>query len=202
MSVCRDRSWELLPEYVHGLLDPEEIKRVVDHLKGCPECASEVQVIRQLEDEVLPEPPPWFWASLPGKVTSQIEARRRWKTRVLIPVWVGGLAAATIAVLMLLQPGSAPQLSTDVSDYSLMETTESFPLGIEEEILSVSGMFIDDLDQTLGLDLKAVSDEITITMDLIPDGDGYETMDEETMRIFEDLLEEMTPERVRKRVMS
>ena len=52
----------------------------------------------------------------------------------MIPVWAGGLAAAAITVLMLLQPGSAPQLQTDVPDYSDVETAESIPLGLEEEI--------------------------------------------------------------------
>ncbi len=202
MSVCRDRSGELLPEYIHGLLDPEEMKRIADHLEGCLECASQLRVISQLEDEILPEPPPWFWTSLPGKVTAQVGARRRGKTRILIPVWAGGLAAAAIAVLMLLQPGSAPQIQTDVPDYSVIETTESFPFGLEEEILSVSGMFIDDLDQALVLDFKDVSGDIMVTMDLVLEGDGYETMDEDTIKVFEDLVEEMTPERVRKRVIS
>ncbi len=202
MSVCHDRSVELLPEYVHGLLDPEEMKRIADHLEGCLECASQLRVISQFEDEILPEPPPWFWSSLPGKVTAQVETRRRGKTRILIPVWAGGLAAAAIAVLMLLQPGSEPQHQTDVPDYSVMETAESFPLGLEEEILSLSGMFIDDLDEMLVLDLKDVSDEYIATMDLILEGDGYETMDDETIKVFEDLVEEMTPERVGKRVMS
>ena len=202
MSVCRDRSGELLPEYIHGLLDPEEMKRIADHLEDCPDCALQVRVFSQFEDEILPEPPPWFLASLPGKVTAQVEARRRVKRRVLIPVWAGGLAVAVIAVLMFLQPGSAPQLQIDDTEYSFVETAESFPLGLEEEILSVSGMFIEDLDQTLGLDLVAASDDIMVTMDLILEGDGYETMDEETIRVFEDLVEEMTPERVRKRVIS
>ncbi len=202
MSVCQDRSREMLPEYVHGLLDPEKMKRVADHLEGCPECTLEVRVLRQLAGEILPEPEPWFWSSLPGKVTAQVQAHRRGKARVLIPVWAGGLAAAAIAVLMLLQPGSAPQPPSDAPDYSIVETAESYPLGLEEEILSVSGRFIDDLDQTLGLDLKGVSDDIMITMDLFLEGDGYETMDEETMRVFEGLVEEVIPERVRRKVMS
>lgn len=108
----------------------------------------------------------------------------------MIPVWAGGLAAAVIAVLVLMQPGSTPSLKTDVPDYSIVETAESFPLGLEEEILSLSGVSVDDLDQTLVLDLGAVSEELTATMDLIPEGDGYETMDEETIKVFEDLVEE------------
>jgi len=202
MSVCRDRSAELLPEYLQGLLDTEEVRRVKDHLNSCQDCASQIQVLRQLRDEVIPEPPPWFFPSLPGKVTAQVEAHRRRRSRVLIPVWAGGLAAAAMFVLMLLQSGPAPQPPTDILDYSIVETAESIALGLEEEILSVSGVLIEDLDQTLGLGLETVSDEITVTMDLIPEGDGYETMDEETIKVFEDLVEEMTPPRVGKWVMS
>jgi hypothetical protein len=149
-----------------------------------------MRVIRLLEDEVLPDPGQWFWTSLPGKVTARIEARRRRKARVWIPVWAGGLAAAVIAVLVLMQPGSTPSIKTEVPYYSIVETTESFPLGLEEEILSLSGVSVDDLDQTLNLDLGALSEELIATMDLIPEGDGYETMDEETIKVFEDLVEE------------
>ncbi len=190
MSVCQDRSGEMLLEYVQGLLDQEETKRVADHLEGCPECASEVRVLMQFEEEVLPEPPPWFWTTLPGKVSAQVEVHRRGKMRLLVPVWVGGLAAAVIAALMLLQPGPVQQPQIIVPDYSVVETAGLFSLGLEVEILSVSELFIDDLDQTLGLELGAVSDDIMITMDLILEGDGYETMDEETIRVFENLLEE------------
>ena len=202
MNVCRDKSGELLPEYVKGLLEPEEMKKVADHLEGCSVCASQVRVISLFEDKVLPEPGPWFWTGLPGKVTAQIEVRRRGKTRVLISVWAGGLAAVVVAGLMLLQPGPPLQPQTDVFEYSVVETADPFPLGVEEEILSVSGMFMDDLEQVFGLDLNVLSDETVVTMDLILEGDGYETMDDETIRIFEDLVEEMTPERVGKWVMS
>jgi hypothetical protein len=202
MNVCRDKSGELLPEYVKGLLEPEEMKKVTDHLEGCSVCASQVRVISLFEDKVLPEPGPWFWTTLPGKVTVQIEARRRGKTRVLITAWAGGLAAVVVAGLMLLQPGPPLQPQTDVFEYSVVETADPFPLGVEEEILSVSGMFMDDLEQVFGLDLNVLSDETVATMDLILEGDGYETMDDETIRIFEDLLEEMTPKRVGKWVMS
>lgn len=120
----------------------------------------------------------------------------------MVPAWAGGMAAAVAAVLMLLQPGPPTRVEDLGSDYSLVRTEDPFSLGIEEELLHVSGVFINDLIQTLGPDLREVKDDSLITMDLIPEGDGYESMSEETMRIFEDLLEKMAPERVRKKVMS
>ena len=202
MKGCAEKYRDLLPEYTLGLLDPEEMKTVTDHLGSCPECAVQLQVIRQYESEAIPEPPPWFWTSLPGKVTAQVDARRKRKMWVQIPVWAGGLAVAAIAGLMLLQPGPVLQSPVDSPDYSVVETAGAFYVGLEEEVLSVSGMLVEDLDQTLGLDMDDVSDAYIATMDLVLDGDGYETMDEETIRIFEDLVEEMTPEGVRKRVIS
>lgn len=202
MNACQDRFQDLLPEYALGLLDPVEMKRVNDHLISCSECAAQLQVIRQLENQAIPEPPPWFWTSLPGKVTAQVDARRKRKIRVLIPTWSGGLVVAAIAGLMFLQSGAVPQHPIDSPEYTVMESAGASYVGLEEEVLSVSGMLVEDLDQTLGLDLDNVSDAYIATMDLMLDGDGYEKMDEETIRVFEGLVEEMTPEGVRKRVTS
>lgn len=202
MNNCQDSLREVMPEYARGLLDEGDSRRVEEHLKNCPDCASELLIFRQLESRTLREPPPWFFTSLPGKVTARVEAHRRKRARWMIPAWAGGMAAAVIAVLMLLQPRPAPQLENNISDYSLLQTEESLSLGIEEEFLALSAVSIDDLERTLGLDLKSVPDGSMITMDLVPEGDGYESMGEETMKVFEDLLEKMAPEWARKRVTS
>jgi len=202
MKACQDRVRELLPEFVQGTLEPQQMIRVADHLDGCAQCVLEESVLRRLGDEVLPEPPPWFWTSLPGKITSEADARRKRKMRLLVPAWTGGLAAAAIVVVTLLQPATAPGPQTPEPDFSIGGTAGMFPLGLEEEILPVSGMFIDDLDQVFSMDLNSVPDEFLSTPDLILEGDGYETMDEETIQVFEDLIDEMTPEGVGKKVMS
>lgn len=202
MRDCQDRTALLLPEYIHGLLDIEEARLVEDHLESCPECAMELRLLMKFEDEEIPEPPPWFFSTLPGKVTAQAGSRRRDRRRVFIPVWAGGVAAAAIAALLLLTPESASPPHTDLPEYAAVETTEALPLGLEEEILSVAGTYTTGLDRTLGLELEGVSEEIMVSADLIRGGYGYEMMDEETIRVFEDLVEEMIPERVRKKVMS
>ena len=202
MSNCQDVFREMLPEYARGLLEQNETEGVEEHLKNCTDCASELHIIRQIERQILPEPPPWFFNSLPGKVITEIRVRRRKRMRWMIPAWAGGAAAAVIAILVFLQPGPTPLMEDHVSDYSLVQTQSPLPLGIEEELLSVSGVNIDDLERTLGVELKTVPENSIITMDLIPEGDGYESMGEDTIRFFEDLLENMAPERVRKRVMS
>jgi len=202
MNTCQSDIKELLPEFVHGLLDPEETEKVTDHLHTCRECVLEVQVLRQLADEVLPDPGPWFFDGLPGKVTAEIEVRRKKKMRMLFPVWAGGVAAAVLAVVIFLMPGAAPDLQKDIPEYASFEVDGIFTLGLEDEILSAPGILSDDLDQVIGQDLGTVSEDDFVTMSSILDGDVYEAMDEETILVFETLLEEMVPGKIRKKVMS
>ena len=202
MSVCTDRAAEILPEFVLGVLGPEEVRIVEDHLKICTSCAQEISVLRKLDDEIVPEPADWFFKNLPGKVVAHAKSGKVKVRRSLIPVWAGGFAVAAAAVLILLQPGPRQELDTGNLDYSLAENFEPVPLGIEEEVLAVSGLVMEDLDRILLSDLEAVSPDSVVTMDLDLEEDGYETMDRETMKIFEDLIDTMTPEGVRKKVIS
>ena len=202
MSACRSDIKGLLPEFVNGFLDPERSGKVTDHLHVCRECALEVQAIRQFSDEDLPDPGPWFYESLPGKVTAEIEARRKRKMRMLLPVWAGGIAAAVLAAVMFLVPGVAPDLQTAIPEYASLEAEGFFSMGFEEEILSAPGILVDELDQVIGQDLGTVSEAGFFTMTSILEGDVYEAMDEETITVFETLLEEMIQLKIRRKVIS
>ena len=202
MSSCRDRSREMLPEYVHGNLEPGVMVEVAQHLGRCRECATEEAVLRELERDAVPEPDPWFYAGLPGKVISEVEARKRRKKRILVPVWAGSAAAAAAVAVMLIMYGSSPRLPVDMEGYSAMGPAGDSFLGLEEEILTASESVFDDLETPLLRDLGPVSEEFIAAADLVPGAGGYEMMDEMTMQIFEDLVEEMTRDRVGKRVTS
>lgn len=200
MSFCKDRSADLLPEFVHGLLSSGEETLVEKHLESCPECAREIRVLRELEQEILPEPPRWFWTSLPEKVTARIESSRKRRKRMLIPAWVGGLAAASVIAFMFIVPGPAPQLPTDLMKYEAALSPGPVSLGLEEDIIGVSGTFEEDLEDSL--DLEDTSDIYLYGMEPIREGYGFEMMDENTIGVFEDLLEEMTLEKVGRKVIS
>jgi len=201
MSTCIDRCRRQLPEYIHGLLGPEEEKWIEGHLEDCPECAMEARVLGQFEKEVLPEPPQWYWATLPGKVTAQVRRKRR--MRVLLPMWAGGAVAAAAVLLMFLLPHRSPQPQGTIADYSLLGTSGTLALGLDEDIsLPVSGAFVKDLDQILERDLGSVPELLTADMEIFPEGDGYESMDRSTIKVFEELVEEMTPKEVGKKVIS
>ena len=202
MSTCRDAIRDLFPDFINANLDPEMEAKVTNHLAACPECDTEVRVLRQLGDEFLPEPAPWFFTSLPGKVTARIEDRRKRKARMLIPAWAGGLALAAIAAVMFLLPGADSQIPTQIPNYSAAQDGASLHLGLEEEILEVSNDFVDDIDRTIAEDLDTVSGDVFVSMNAIFENDVYEIMDEQTIRIFESLVEEMIPENVGKKVMS
>ena len=202
MSSCREKCSELLPEYIRGSLDPVENEKVRDHLGRCPECALEARVLEQLDSGPVPDPDPWFFDSLPGKVTAEITDRSRNKRRLLIPVWVGGLAAAALVMFMILRTGPTSVYQAGLTGLDAVENSGYYSLGLEEELLPVSGTILDDLDRQFVQDLGVLPSEYIASSDIIPEGDGYEKMDDETIRLFEDLVEELTPVEERKKVMS
>ena len=85
MRGCTHRAQELLPEYALGRLDLETMEMVENHLGVCATCSLEVRLIKRLEDRKVPEPGPWFYETLPEKVTAEVEARRRKRKLSLIP---------------------------------------------------------------------------------------------------------------------
>lgn len=202
MSNCRDIVRESLPEYVNGNLDPEGEAKVTDHLATCPDCVTDVNVLRQLKDELLPDPATWFFEGLPGKVTAEIEVRRKRKQLILIPAWAGGLALAVFAAIMFILPGAEPDFKAQIQSYAAAKAEGSLPLGFEAEILEISSVFVNDLDKTIIEDLDVVSEDVFVPINSIFENDVYEIMDAQTMRIFESLVEEMVPESIGKKVMS
>lgn len=202
MNSCRDRCSEQLPEYFLDLLEPEEKKHVADHIIRCPECALEARILKQLNVQAPAEPDPWFFESLPGRVTAEAAQRGRKKRRMLVPLWAGGLAAAALAVFILTGPGPAPYQQAVIVDTGDGGGLGTYYTGLEDEILPVSGPILDDLDRQFVKDLEVLPPEYITSGNLVSEGDGYEMMDDETIRLFEDLVEEMTRDEGRNGVMS
>ena len=102
---------DLLPDRVHGTLEPEVEVAVREHVSSCPECAEEETLLRRLLAS-RPEPPTGLEARIRGRVREEaigVEAegspdgvseviplfrRRRWA-----PSWA--LSAAAVVILSL-----------------------------------------------------------------------------------------------------
>ena len=96
-----ERCSEILIEYIHGGLDPEEREAVAAHLGGCEECAREFEEYAEIrrvmmEESPLPEPSREVMAALSraAKVSVARERRPIWKRLPLSPILIPALTTA------------------------------------------------------------------------------------------------------------
>jgi hypothetical protein len=183
---------DLLPDYYGKTLSLEEMETVRRHAVGCSECQATLEILAAIETPV-PEPPAAFWSSLPGKVTEEARSRRRW---TLVPAWAGGAAVAVviIALFAVLKPLPEVHVNGASEPYEPYERSAFVSLGLEEELWSISGSEVAFID-------RSYDEEIDFSMDLdvwdLPESlfgkELLEVMDEETIRVFEKLIDEMNP---------
>ncbi len=194
MKRCQDNWIDLLPDFVRGELDRQTLSLVADHVVHCACCAREVQLLESLLEETVPQPPPWFWSSLPGRVTEQSRTRSRSFFNP-VPAWGAGLAAALVLMLWLFR-GPAPMAPLEGGlDSSDLPVSGYLSLGLEEEILSASGLAVADMDRILEEEMALASrEELAFPLDTVLEGAAYLMMDQGTVEIFEGLIEEMIPE--------
>jgi hypothetical protein len=96
-----ERCSELLIEYIHGGLSPEEREAVAAHLVGCEECMREFEEYAEIrrvvsEESPLPEPSPEVMARLSRAARAEVARGRRpfWKRLPLSPILIPALTTA------------------------------------------------------------------------------------------------------------
>jgi anti-sigma factor RsiW len=100
MNNLKDHPLDLLPWYVNGTLDGEELQQVESHLKGCERCRSEVAFLQSVRQEVKAAGE----AATPGDLGLQrllrtVRAERK-ATRWTPQWWQPALAAAALVVVI------------------------------------------------------------------------------------------------------
>ena len=188
---------ELLPDYAIKSLVTEEMERVRDHLLGCAECRDELTIIELFADDRVPEPPPGFWSSLPGRITRAAAKKRRRIFHMPIPVRIAGLAVAALLIAVIIGPWKGQITETEIPGEYYTLIPDRFNLGLEEEILFVSGLQVTEVDLSLEQQIS-LSDDLDY-LDIFESAfqsDLYEGMDEGTIRIFERLIEDLAPQGV------
>lgn len=188
---------ELLPDYAIKSLVSEEMERVRDHLMGCAECRDELTIIELFTDDRVPEPTPGFWSSLPGRITRAAAKKRRRIFHMPIPVRIAGLAVAALLIAVIIGPWKGQITETEIPGEYYTLIPDRFNLGLEEEILFVSGLQVTEVDLSLEQQVS-LSDDLDY-IDIFESAfqyDLYEGMDEGTIRIFEKLIEDLAPQGV------
>ena len=188
---------ELLPDYAIKSLVTEEMERVRDHLMGCAECRDELTIIELFADDRVPEPPPGFWSSLPGRITRAAAKKRRRIFHMPIPVRIAGLAVAALLIAVIIGPWKGQITETEIPGEYYTLIPDRFNLGLEEEILFVSGLQVTEVELSLEQQIS-LSDDLDY-LDIFESAfqsELYEGMDEGTIRIFEKLIEDLAPQGV------
>jgi hypothetical protein len=153
-----------------------------------------LSLLKYLVDEHIPEPPAGFWTSLPGRVTSSTRKQQQRSYRLPVPVWAGGLAAAALLILLIITPWKGSRMDVRIPSEYFEQITGRFGMGLEDEILSISGLHIVELSRSLERDIL-FSDRLygpDSLNDLYQTG-LFEGMNDITLETFEKLIDEMSP---------
>ncbi|HAR45698.1 MAG: hypothetical protein A2X56_08985 [Nitrospirae bacterium GWC2_57_13] len=136
MKCTQKNVKELLPGYADETLASPERHRVEAHIESCADCGTELQMLRMMAAESVPDPGETFWLSLPGRVYRAVEEEKRkpkpkrWFDPGIVsgmpfaPRWAWGTVAALLLVaavsFLLVRPlpeGKAPALASIGNEY-------------------------------------------------------------------------------------
>lgn len=115
---CREVRF-LLPEYLREELDGESRAAVMDHLKGCRNCASEARELDALlHDLKIPEtrPDERYFTTLLPRIHERIDERSARKVPSWFPSVAVPLAAAAVIVLAILTAIPSSRQTSAVDD--------------------------------------------------------------------------------------
>jgi len=98
---------ELLPAYLAQELAPTDLRAVEKHIEACPDCSAELDLLRIVANEAVPDPEEAFWNTMPDRVYRAVKQEAMDRPHVDLsrllrgfqPRWV--FAAATICVLLV-----------------------------------------------------------------------------------------------------
>ncbi|MGH7892129.1 MAG: anti-sigma factor family protein, partial [Thermodesulfobacteriota bacterium] len=121
-----ERCSELLIEYIHGGLSPEEREAIAEHLGGCAECAREFEEYAEIrravtEESVLPEPSREVMARLSKAARDGVARERRpfWKRLPLSPILIPALTTA-VALMVWFYYGQGGGVYMDTMSRDVM----------------------------------------------------------------------------------
>ena len=165
---------ELLPAYLEQALDQNERARVEGHLSSCGDCRTELELLRVLAAEPVPDPGEAFWAAMPGKVFRQVRSEEQqkrswWGSRVplslTLPRWTWAAVAVLIvasASWLLVRPVPAPIARVATPERSAVRTTLTPAEAME--LADLSDTEVDAVDHWATGELALLQDDYLDSM--------------------------------------
>jgi hypothetical protein len=100
---------ELLPSYLEQRLSGPELVRIEKHLETCGDCREELELLRMMAEDAVPQPAESFWQEMPERVYREVRREKRARKRFALPDVLSGLvpprwawAAATVLMVAAL----------------------------------------------------------------------------------------------------
>ncbi|MHB8846714.1 MAG: zf-HC2 domain-containing protein [Nitrospirota bacterium] len=188
---------ELLPAYLEEALDQNERSRVELHLSACDDCRREIELLRVLAAQPVPDPGDAFWAAMPGRIERAMRAeeeqkRSWWSSSVpvsfALPRWAWAAAmVVVVAALSLLLVRPVPVRIARIT--APERVTQNAPTAAD--VLELADLSEDEVD---AVDLWA-SEELSLLQDDIIDSfrNGAEaSLDDRLTELNAEELEELS----------
>ncbi len=202
---CRDKGIkEMLPQYLSGELDRDARAGVEGHLNVCVDCRAEMDVLRALSSETVPDPGEGFWAGMPGRIRraclQEKEKGKGFREKLRPPVWAwaGGVAAAAVVFVVALWPNGIVRNDTAVDLYSADDYIYEYADAAGAVSLNgLEGGELDALASWAGDELEAAGEEAAIALADGTAGGFYEEfsdMDAQELESFSRMLDKAKQE--------
>lgn len=103
MKLSHNEIKEILPEYSKNSLTGKVRDVVESHLKECPDCSGELQLLAELAKTDVPDPGELFWKTLPKRVEA-IAIREKARYFSIKSSWLRPprIAAAAAAIALMI----------------------------------------------------------------------------------------------------
>lgn len=192
---CRNRKVrESLPEYLTSSLPLDWAQMIGKHLEACDECRQELYLMQLMVEEDVPEPPAGFWTSLPGRVISPVVEKRRGSHRFPFPAWAGGLTIAALIIVSIVSPWRGARVEVQIPGEYYSMVSGRLDLGLEEAMITVSGLDAADLGRSLEQDMVSSVDLLGADVFLgLWQPDLYAGLNDVSLRALEKLIDDMSP---------
>ena len=195
MICSEDHIRDMLPDFISGVLEPDQAAEVSEHLQSCAPCARELDILDAVRQQTVPDPGDRFWSNLPGRVleradedaVSPADPQRRAPLSKL--AWGGAVAAAAILTL-LLWPRAEPGIPVPP-----MSPPAYVEVGLATELIFDFGSGPADVEDQLALNGFAPAGRIFQRRGgTVPEGLEFMGMSAGSLAILEEILDDMVPQ--------
>ena len=197
----------LLPAYLEPGLDKELASQVEKHLETCADCRQEINLLRMMASEPVPDPGEAFWAAMPERVyrnVQQMQEKKRlidisslWRW-MLVPRWAWSVATAVLVLIVSLLivkpfPKEIPSITPNGDDAAYEESAIMDTPGLTE----LNQTELEDVSHWADNELAALGNDIVDVLISAPERDIHEDLSDLNRQEMEHLsrkLEELEQE--------